>query len=387
MRRLAWAVLAALVCFASPTTPDQLETPAPASSPEITLFLIGDAGAPRSPEPVLTALTREASQNPNQSVIVFLGDNVYPRGLPPPEDKERQEAQRRLDGQIQAVIASHARTIFIPGNHDWDGEGPNGWAAVRRQEEYIVARGGTRISYLPRDGCPGPEIVDDVSERLRLIILDTQWWLHTGPKPVDPTSTCAADSPKEIVEALRRALETEGDRLALIMAHHPLESGGPHGGYFDLRSHLFPLRDLHRWLWLPLPGIGSAYPLARKWGKTPQDVSGTANRRMRAALTEAFADRPPLIWASGHDHTLQVLKRKGLPLLLVSGAGIYGHTSPVRRLDSTLFSSEASGFMRLDFMSDGRIRLGVRAVDAQGTASEPYWSWVQPSSPAPPAAK
>jgi hypothetical protein len=218
--------------------------------------------------------------------------------------------------------------------------------------------------------------VDDVSDHLRLVALDTQWWLQDGPKPVDPTSSCGADSPKEVVEALRQSLATAGDRQTIVMAHHPLESGGPHGGHFDVRSHIFPLRDLHRWLWLPLPGIGSAYPLARQWGKTPQDVSGTANRRMRAALLEAFTDRAPLVWAAGHDHTLQVLKGKPVPYLLVSGAGIYGHTSPVRQLDNTLFATEAAGFMRLDVGADGRIRLGVRTVDAQGVASEPYWAWL-----------
>lgn len=377
MSRVVRALLAAIACSASWAASDQLAPPEVLST-EVTLFLIGDAGAPRSPEPVLAALSREAGQNPQHSVVIFLGDNVYPRGLPPPEDKERAEAQRRLDAQIQAVRDSGARTIFVPGNHDWDGEGPNGWAAVRRQGEYVLAQAGARLSYLPRDGCPGPDVVDDVSERLRLIFLDTQWWLQEGPKPVDPTSTCAADSPKEVVDALRQALETAGGRLVVVMAHHPLESGGPHGGYFDVRAHVFPLRDLHRWLWLPLPFIGSAYPLARQWGKSPQDFSNAANRRMRAAVTEAFADQPPLIWAAGHDHTLQVLKGKGLPYFLVSGAGIFAHTSPVRRLDTTLFASEAAGFMRLDLTTDGRLRLGVRTVDKRGVASEPYWSWLQP---------
>ena len=51
---------------------------APAAQVDVTLFLIGDAGAPAAPpdsEPVLEALRAAATAAP-QPVIVFLGDNI-----------------------------------------------------------------------------------------------------------------------------------------------------------------------------------------------------------------------------------------------------------------------------------------------------------------------
>ena len=41
-------------------------------------------------------------------------------------------------------------------------------AAVRRQERRVEERGGPTVSFLPNDGCPGPEVVDR-GERLRLV--------------------------------------------------------------------------------------------------------------------------------------------------------------------------------------------------------------------------
>ena len=100
---------------------------------------------------------------------------------------------------------------------------------------------------------------------------------------------------------------TAGARHVVVIAHHPLVSGGPHGGYFGWQDHVFPLRNLKSWLWIPLPLIGSAYPIARAEGISSQDIPSRAYTRMRVALDSAFAGAPPLIYAGGHDHTLQVI--------------------------------------------------------------------------------
>ena len=49
---------------------------------ETTLFLIGDAGEPdpRARALALDSLKRQASEAPSRTIIVFLGDNVYPGG-------------------------------------------------------------------------------------------------------------------------------------------------------------------------------------------------------------------------------------------------------------------------------------------------------------------
>lgn len=353
----------------------------PAASPaevDVTLFLIGDAGAPAAPpdsEPVLAALRAATATAPNP-VILFLGDNVYPRGMPDSADPGRPEAERRLNAQLDVVRAARARGVFVPGNHDWDRQGPGGWEAVRREERFIAAARDAGSALLPAGGCPGPAVVD-VGTVLRLVALDTQWWLHGSVKPADPGSTCGADSEREIIDSLRATLRTAHGRRVVVAAHHPPESGGPHGGHFGWQDHIFPLRAAKSWLWLPLPLIGSAYPIARENGISDQDVSGAAYRRMLAAFDSAFGDSPPFIFAAGHDHGLQVIAGKSARYVLVSGAGTFGHLSRVTVLDSTRFARRASGFMRVELLRDGRARLAVTVVERAGQATEAFALWLQ----------
>jgi hypothetical protein len=353
-------------------------TPAPAADPaaplpavETRLYLIGDAGAPAPGDPVFKALAGQIAGDPARSIVVFLGDNIYPAGLPPEGAPGRKEAERRLDAQIDVVRGSGARGVFVPGNHDWGAWGAAGWETVKRQGRRIAARGGTALSLLPADGCPGP-VVRDFDRRLRLIALDTQWWLHAYAKPLHPKSSCPEDSEAEVVDALRAAIEGAGDRRVVVVGHHPLASGGIHGGNFGWRDHIFPLRAKRSWLWIPLPGIGSAYPIARRRGASDQDLSGALNVRMREAIAGVFARAAPLVYAAGHDHNLQVIRGKGAEYLLVSGTGFYGHTSRVARAADTLYAARASGFMRLDMSPSGEVRLAVVFADARGNAEEAF---------------
>ena len=211
-----------------------------------------------------------------------------------------------------------------------------------------------------------------MGERVRLVVLDTQWWLHAGARPEHPTSSCSADSEPEVVGGLRAALEGASGRDVVVLAHHPLRSGGPHGGRFGLKQHLFPLTEVGRSLWVPLPVIGSLYPLARSSGISPQDQASGKYRRMRDALTGALRGHPPLAWASGHEHVLQVIESREWGRLLVSGSGIYGHVTYVRDVEGSHFRAARSGFMRIDFPRAGPPRLGVIEVGKDGGYREAY---------------
>ena len=362
--------------------PGAAQTPAPSvptpAAQEIatSLFLIGDAGhADRPDHPVVSAVREAASSDPARSLILYLGDNAYPRGLPEKDAPGRAAAEVRLNTQIDAARASGAATIFISGNHDWAKMGSDGWDQVRREAGYVVERGGPGFRFLPEGGCPGPVTVD-VGRSVRLVLLDTQWWLHESAKPVDPTSTCPTDSEAEVLGALRDAMRGASGRHVFVVGHHPPASGGPHGGYFPLVDHLFPLREFRKWLWLPLPIIGSAYPLARQNGISPQDLSSGAYRHMRDSLESVFRDTPPLAFLAGHEHGLQVLSGGGVRHVLVSGSGSFDHNSAVRKLDSTRYAARKPGFMRVDVLEDGRVRLGVLLVDAGGRTAEAFAMWL-----------
>jgi Calcineurin-like phosphoesterase len=377
--RWRWPVLTAgLVACAGTAPPAPL--PAPALRPEsieTSLYLIGDAGAPDTlGEPVLLALRQDLASRRSQGVVVFLGDNAYPRGLPASNHPGGRKAELSLAAQVEAITVPGAIGYFIPGNHDWAKHGVDGWQAIKRQQAFIDSAGGGKISLRPRGGCPGPYVVD-LGIRLRLVLLDTQWWLQSGPKPEDPSSDCPADAEGEIVDSLRAALAGAPDRLVVVAAHHPLVSGGEHGGHFNWRDHLFPLRAAVSWLWVPLPWLGSLYPSARQQGISSQDVPSRAYQRLIAAFSRAFADVRPALYASGHDHNLQVITDGPARLHLVSGAGFYGHTTEVTRIRGTLFARDASGYARLDVPQSGRARLAIVEVDHAARGREVFSTWVE----------
>ena len=329
-----------------------------------SLLLIGDAGEPQPTEPVLDSLRRWTDMAPERTLVVFLGDNVYPEGV---TSAREADAAQRLRRQLDAV--GEAAALFVPGNHDWANGGAEGHAAIMRQEAFVEPE----AAFLPNRGCPGPEVLDlpaSGSPVARLVVLDTQWWLHNHEKP---TVECAYATPAAVVTGLIDALGTS--LPVVVVAHHPLATHGAHGGFFDWRDHLFPATrwDPLRWLWLPLPGVGSLYPLLR-WNvfRSDQDLIGGGNRAMREALASAFAarDRPdagPLVYAAGHDHGLQILEGRHADYVLVSGLGSSTKATGVGHSDDTLFAHEHPGFMALDITAE---QIWLSVVEPVGETEE-----------------
>jgi hypothetical protein len=395
-RRALWAVAALAVTACTPVLQPATPVPAPFApkdSIEVAIFLIGDAGSDAyDGEPVLKELELQSdSLRPVRQFVVFLGDNVYPRGVPPLGHPRRDDAERKIAAQVLAIRRGSAQGVLIPGNHDWDRQGRDGWNSIRRQDTLVRKFGGKDVRLAPAGGCPGPDVID-LGSHVRLIAMDSEWWVHNDVKPYGDTSPCPTRTYEQVADSLAGALRDKGRRQAIVLTHHPLQSGGIHGGHFTLMDHLFPLRNWKPWMWLPLPVIGSLYPFARQTGISNQDVGGRKYREMRTAFERAFRRYPPLVIASGHDHDLQVIRGGQSRITharfqLVSGAGILGHASVVRDIEGSLFQREAAGFMRLDVTRDGRIRLSVRTVVPEGRrpkgeSAEVYSLWLtEPRGP------
>ena len=332
---------------------------------DATLFLAGDAGAPGLPrEPLLEALASEAGERSaalgtDRVAVALLGDNVYPEGLRPAGDAGRAEDERRLAAQLDALRRSGARGYVVPGNHDWSNGGPGGWDAVRRETQLVADRGAREV---PPDGCPGP-VLETLGARLALVFLDTQWWLHAGPRPDAPGSGCAETREDGAERALAAALRGAEGRHAIVLAHHPLRSGGPHGGKFGWREHVFPLREVDRSLWIPIPVLGSIRHVARMLGVSPQDAASARYRAMIASVERGLAAAPPLVFAAGHDHSLQVIRGgDSARFHVVSGAGSADEVTWAYAIDGTLFAAATPGYARIDAFASGAVEVTIEAV-------------------------
>ncbi|MGH7679078.1 MAG: hypothetical protein ACRENU_11470 [Gemmatimonadaceae bacterium] len=331
----------------------QFDEPAPQDI-ETSLFLIGDAGEtdPREVGSPLESLTVQASVAPERSIVLFLGDNVYPDGIPEEGRAESADARRRLVAQVQA-IPKGARGIFIPGNHDWAREQPFGLFSVRLQEKLIAELAhGRDIRMLPGNGCPGPVTID--AGRLRIVALDTQWWLHDFIVR-DGSTRCINTIAGVTAELRRQVVVRDTGRVVLVAGHHPLMTGGEHGG------------------WCGITG-----PFRRFAGRA-QDVMSGPNRRMRDSLESAFMVSRPLVYAAGHDHSLQVLRGgESVDYLLVSGAGSDAKSScTVRMRESRYTSQHRNGFMRLDIMRNRGVLLRVYRYSTAGGGGVAYSQWLE----------
>lgn len=420
-RPCATLLVAALVVAGCSHTRPYVRGPRSSPAPEAAavdhrLILIGDAGdANPDGEPALDLLEERVRVAPGMTTVVFLGDNVYETGMPDPTDLEgtaieaildevllnlyesRQEAERLLKAQVKAVRVPGARAVFIPGNHDWDQFGLGGFKRVLNQQEFIFQlRTATEdiadVSMLPGNGCPGP-VTLDLGSRGRLVILDTQWWVDIGTKPApdhNPTA-CPYVTKEAVLAQLQAEIEAgvASGREVVVVGHHPLASKGPHGGQVDPIVHLFPLTMLSTYVpfvvrWLPLPGLGSiAGWLRANRSPSGQDFSGPGNAEMREALattmaTAASRGATPLLYAAGHDHSLQVFEgRIGPRWTVVSGLGSSSKASEVRHDHWTRFAHSDTtrpGLMEVDFTRDGHARLAVYEWSPQRKGGEEVYA-------------
>ena len=332
-----------------PPTPANLQVREPlADSVESVVFLVGDAGmAQLESSPLLLTLRREVDQwsqrlgREGAVTVLYLGDNVYPRGLRDSNTPEFPLDSAILQSQLDVMTAENTRqlkttAVFIAGNHDWGHlTGAAGRDRLFNMASFIARRSrlaNFQGTLLPR---PGDATVArfDVGRHIRLLLIDSAWWLLEAN---------LADKQRFIAHMERELANTEG-RAIVIAAHHPWSSGSSHGGIIPFWKTIGL-----RWL-------------LNRTGTTLQDINSLPYRALRNQLNDLFTKHgAPLLWAGGHDHNLQVMKGTlaNEPRFdIVSGAG--SKTSLVAPIPSTMFARAEPGFMRLVAMKNGNIDLFV----------------------------
>jgi hypothetical protein len=343
---------------------------------ERSVFFIGDAGAPTLPDPgsdhpdalvdpVLLALQRDVAERvaelgAGRTAVVILGDNFYPAGLDLPGEPGHAHGIRVLEAQIAAV--GEARGFFTLGNHDWDqGTQGRGWEVANAQVQYLSTRAPS-ISIHPVGTCAGPDVVD-FGDRIRFVFIDlwaADYQLESGD---DRQAHCPLRTGEETIARMAQVFAESKGRGVILVTHAPMMTSGPHGGYFPWREHIFPLRVFHRDLWIPLPIIGSLFPLARMMGVTDTDMMSDSYQSYIDDVRRIFRPGMPTLVAAGHEHSLQVHVDPTGVVHAVSGAGSVGKVDYVRDMNSDLMSLAAPGYMRLDSYTDDQARLTVLALD------------------------
>ncbi|WP_224995853.1 metallophosphoesterase [Cesiribacter sp. SM1] len=332
-----------------------------------SVYLIGDVGDPStdgSQEPSLRLLEQQLrgkfyseqdggiSQLPDSlKALLFLGDNIYLDGLSPLGDPEREEEEKILQEQMRIIRDWKGTPVFIPGNHDWNFSSEGGLAAVIRQGEYVREQLQNPRAFLPYNGCPGP-VALPIGDKVVLILIDSEWWLTQHRRPQGPEGACYVESELDFIVQLDDMLNRYNDKHVVLALHHPLQSNGNHGGHYSLGDHIFPLRLKYPNLYIPLPLIGSIYPLVRMYGASRQDIANPKYQQLRNALASITSGRSNVVIAAGHDHNLQLQNINDV-MHIISGAGCK-ETFAVGGRDA-LFVHKHEGFARLNYYKNGEV--------------------------------
>lgn len=287
--------------------------------------------------------------------------------MPPANDPERTEAERRISEQLKVVKDYRGKVIFLPGNHDWENAGENGLAQVKEEERFIEEYLKSEEVFLPGNACPGPAEVE-LNDRTVLLVLDTQWWLHTHTRNAYP-NPCPAATDSAFLQAVQHALTKHSGKQVIVCAHHPLLSNGNHGGYYSWKNHVFPLTMLQKNLFIPIPILGTIGVAYRHFHGSHQDIPHPHYRKLQKALMDQFSAYPGLIYAAGHEHNLQYHPQGGQHYI-VSGAGT--KTTFVRKRRTAAFVQSHKGFARIDFEENGGSVLRFFQPDEAGQEQEIY---------------
>lgn len=350
---------------------DPVQQP-PTETPTYTIYALGDAGEINDQsKAVLEQLRSIATDDVQPGTVIFLGDNIYPAGLPPKEKTEaNRESKSILINQIDSLKNYKGQIVFIPGNHDWNEFRAGGLEAIKREGEFLDNVDPSYIQFLPKNGCGGPAVIE-LNEQLVMLIIDSQWWIQDWSKEPHINEGCAVQSKAEFIKTFHDLVGHYKNKQIIVAMHHPLYSQGSHGGHFTLKSHIFPLTAVVNWLYLPLPIIGSIYPFYRTIFGHSQDLKNKRYKSLRSALLDDLDYQGHLIFLAGHEHDLQYIREQDKHFI-ISGAG--SKQTALADADDLMYGHKSGGFIELDFYKNGGTWLTIFEVDPKTRTSMKVFS-------------
>ncbi|WP_093302257.1 metallophosphoesterase [Salegentibacter agarivorans] len=310
-----------------------------------SFYLLGDGGYSPiggSSKGLIAFKSYLDSVKQSDNYTIFLGDNIYPDGMPAEGHPDREAAEYRIDAQLDAIEDYDGNVLFIPGNHDWYNERIDG---LEREEEYLKEKFGEDLIWSPKAGC-GLEIMD-IGDEITLIVIDSQWYLEDWDKSPTINDDCAEIKTRE---ALFLEIETEfkksQNKNIIVALHHPLFTNGIHGGQYNFNRHIYPSQKK-----IPIPILGSLATLIRTTGGVSiQDAQNERYKSLVKRLETLGQKSDRLIFVSGHEHSLQYIEH-GKIKQIVSGSTSKATYATLS--NDGVFAYPEQGFAVYDVFKDG----------------------------------
>jgi len=299
--------------------------------------------------------------------LVYLGDNIYNAGLPDSLHPDRNEKELILNTQLELAKYLNGSMFFIPGNHDWNNASAGGLEAVKRQEQYVENYySDASVHFYPNNGCGDP-VVKEVDSNFVYIFVDSQWWLQKWEDEPAINIGCKLQLREAFIEKLEQIFIEYKSKQMVVFIHHPFYSNGPHGAKYSVKSHIFPLTDFKSNLWIPLPVIGSALPVARLLGVTRQDLTNKHYKKLKKEILALVENQKDVIFVSGHDHSLQYFHQNNNHFV-VSGAG--AKLTYAQKGGKAEMVRSANGYAKLYLYNNKAVWIDFYKVDSDNPQGE-----------------
>ncbi|WP_456442119.1 metallophosphoesterase [Psychroserpens sp.] len=314
-----------------------------------SFYLLGDGGASElgSSSDAIQAFEAALNEAPKNSTAIFLGDNVYPKGLSSNNDGG-QLSKHRLQVQIDAAKNFKGQTIFIPGNHDWY----SGLNNLKKQEKFVEDALG-KNTFLPENGCPIERI--NISDDIVLILVDSHWYITNWDKHPELNDKCDIKTRTAFFDEYSSLIKKARGKTTIVALHHPMYTNGTHGGQFTFGSHM-----------KPLPVLGTLKNVIRKTGGVANvDLQNKRYNEFKKRLVTISQENKKVVFVSGHEHSLQYIIEDNLRQI-VSGSG--SKVTATRNVGGGQFSYGTSGYVRLDVFNDGSSYVRFYSVDDNNIA-------------------
>lgn len=352
IKNFSLAIMALLIVFSCSTRKPQYGKNVSANETENatdtikiahTFFLVGDAGNAdqEQAQQTLELLHQKLKKANKKSTLLFLGDNIYPKGYPGDKHSEDKAlAETKLKNQLKLTKGFKGRTIVIPGNHDWY----SGIKGLERQADFVTKYLNDKKSFLPRKTCAIEDV--KIDSTTTLIAVDSEWFLEDWNDHPTINDNCEIKTREAFFEELESLLNKNQEKTVVLAIHHPLLSNGTHGGQFSLEKQLFPLEQK-----IPLPIIGSFINLVRKTsGVSPQDIQNKQYTIYAKRIKTLLQKQKNVIVVSGHDHNLQYVSKENIQQI-ISGAG--SKSEAARAINPYDFSYGGNGYAVLTMYKSG----------------------------------
>lgn len=292
---------------------------------EHSLYLIGNSGLSQNSNntKILSQLVSNIEMSNTESTVLFLGNSVSNTHFDSTFLKEEKNALKNFKG----------KTIFLPGELEWSKSIDD----LRSIEKNIEDEFG-KNSFLPKRGCPIEEV--EISDKIVLIIVDSQWYLADWNKYPKINDNCDIKDRESFFLEIEGLVKDNLGKTILFAVHHPMFSNGEYGGQYTFRQNM-----------TPLPVIGTLKNILKKTGGfTTKSLQNGEYRTFRKRLTTLSRYNDKVIFLSAHEQSMQYIFDKDVHQI-ISGSGS-GRTG-VRKVGKGRFGYGQEGYAKLDVYKDG----------------------------------